>query len=339
MSQAPRVPGVRGLFRRQVAGDDALFELAALRFRQAGMPAELYAETVDELTRVLRFVPEHPVLPTVHLARSLDLLDPAARDVVSGFVTRFSGQIEGVVVHDHPRMLDRIRDVVTAMRVLGDRTTGPHVWLEYAAGAPPPWFAELAGRLSDLGRAGVCIDTGHVGLAQVFRELSRPPVVAGPLSLRDGSLERVVDRVQAATRTALPTVLDLVGAVGATGAATHFHLHDGHPAVPDLSDHFSFLFRLPVPFRFHGAWSLDPMYGPTGLARILHRAVGAVPTDRLTLTVEVHQAEGRLPLGGGAGPLFRHWTDLTNAERFNHWLSVVADNQLLARAALAPPES
>ncbi len=116
MSPAPPAPAVRGLFRRQVAGDDALFELAALRFRQAGMPAELYAETVDELTRVLRFVPEHAVLPTVHLPRSLDLLDPAARDVVGSFVTRFSGRIEGVVVHDHPRMRDRLADVVAAPR-------------------------------------------------------------------------------------------------------------------------------------------------------------------------------------------------------------------------------
>jgi hypothetical protein len=105
--------------------------------------------------------------------------------------------------------------------------------------------------------------------------------------------------------------------------------------VPDLSDHLSFLFRFPVPFRYRGACSLDPMYGPAGLDAIIGRAIESVPADRLTLTLEVHQAEGRLPLAAGARPLFRQWADPTNAERFNYWLSVVADNYLLATTAVA----
>jgi hypothetical protein len=52
-----------------------------------------------------------------------------------------------------------------------------------------------------------------------------------------------------------------------------------------------------------------------------------------SLTLEIHQAEGRLPLGDAAR-LFRHWLDLTNAERMNYWLSVLAENTVLLSTAL-----
>ena len=64
---APAAVPVRGLFQQRIAGDDALLRLAALRFAEAGMPAEVYADHPDELERVLRYVPEHPTLPVVHL--------------------------------------------------------------------------------------------------------------------------------------------------------------------------------------------------------------------------------------------------------------------------------
>jgi hypothetical protein len=35
-------------------------------------------------------------------------------------------------------------------------------------------------------------------------------------------------------------------------------------------------------------------------------------------------SNGRLPLGA-ASELFTHWRDLTNAERMNYWLDVLAD--------------
>jgi hypothetical protein len=329
-----RSPGVRGLFRRHVSGDDALLRLAALRFEQAGMPAELYADSPADVERVLAFVPDHPTMPAVHLNRGVDLLNPADRARVKSFAQAFSGRVSGLVVHDRPWMRDRVPELVDALREVGDRDHGPNVFLEYAAGAPLDWFATVAALTADVERAGVCIDTGHVGLAEVHRKLSIPPAV-GPLSVRDGSLEAAADRVQAATAAALPAVLGLIRDVAGTGSTVHFHLHDGHPAVPDLSDHFSFLFRLPVPFDHHGVRSLDPMYGPSGLAEILNEAVYGLPPERLSLTLEVNQAEGRLPLTGEARGLFRHWSDTTNAERFNYWLSVVCDNHVLARSALA----
>jgi hypothetical protein len=54
-----------------------------------------------------------------------------------------------------------------------------------------------------------------------------------------------------------------------------------------------------------------------------------------SLTLEIHPAEGRRPLGD-ASSLFGHWRDRTNAERMNHWLAVLAENALLVTDALDP---
>ena len=66
------------------------------------------------------------------------------------------------------------------------------------------------------------------------------------------------------------------------------------------------------------------MYGPAGLAEII-----SVAPANASLTLEIHQAEGRLPLGDAAA-LFTHWRDRTNAERMNYWLAVLAQNAMLA---------
>ena len=133
--------------------------------------------------------------------------------------------------------------------------------------------------------------------------------------------------------TALPTVLELIGRLGAIGKPVHFHLHDGHPLIAGLPDHFSFLTQVPVPFTYEHRRSLAPLYGPAGLASIVTAAVEACGAERASLTLEIHQAEGRLPLGDAAG-LFRHWRDTTNAERMNYWQAVLAENHLLVHAAL-----
>jgi hypothetical protein len=89
---------------------------------------------------------------------------------------------------------------------------------------------------------------------------------------------------------------------------------------------------VPVPFDYQGRRSLDPLNGPAGLAAIVGAAVQAGGAA-LSLTLEIHQAEGRRPLGDAAG-LFGHWRDPTNAERTNHWLAVMAENAALVTCAL-----
>ena len=123
--------------------------------------------------------------------------------------------------------------------------------------------------------------------------------------------------------------------LGQLGKPLHFHLHDGHPLIPGLSDHFSFLTQVPIPFSYEGRQSLSSMYGPAGLAAILQAAIKACGVKKTSLTLEIHQAEGRLPLGDAIG-LFRHWRNLTNAERMNYWLSVLTQNAMLVTSALEP---
>ncbi len=80
---------LHALFYRRVAGDDALLQLAGLRFAQAGLAAETYADSPGELEHVLRFVPPHPCLPTVHLNRGINLLNEQSRATVGEFAGRF----------------------------------------------------------------------------------------------------------------------------------------------------------------------------------------------------------------------------------------------------------
>jgi len=129
-------------------------------------------------------------------------------------------------------------------------------------------------------------------------------------------------------------VLDVTRAIAQLGKRLHFHLHDAHPLIPGLADHFSFLLRLPVPFTYQGRRSLSMMYGPAGLAAVLSAAIEASAPQQLSFTLEIHQVEGRLPLAD-ASPLFSHWTDTTNAERTNYWLSVLSENALLASQTIA----
>jgi hypothetical protein len=140
--------------------------------------------------------------------------------------------------------------------------------------------------------------------------------------------------VQAAVAAGLTAVLDLTRALAGQGRPMHYHLHDGHPLVRGLADHLGFLTRLPVPFEYGGRRSLDPLYGPTGLAAIVRTAVQACGPEMVSFTLEIHQGVGRLPLGD-ATPLFRHWRDVTNAERMNSWLEVLAQNATLVRGALS----
>jgi hypothetical protein len=76
------------------------------------------------------------------------------------------------------------------------------------------------------------------------------------------------------------------------------------------------------------------MFGPGGLRTIVERAMDAVKSERASFTLEIHPTSEQLALGAGA-PLFNHWTDKTNAEKMNHWLSVLSDNQRLMMKFLA----
>ena len=196
-------------------------------------------------------------------------------------------------------------------------------------------FAEIGAQLQDVEGVGLCIDTGHVGIRRARSRFAmlHPDLDIGELTAQDPRLPNLVEEVRDATAAALPAVLRPVNATAEFGATVHYHLHDGHPLIPGLPDHRSFLYRLPIPFVHDGRCSLAPLYGPAGLAQILHAAVQAGGAHPPSFTLEVHQAQGRLPLDDAAD-LFQHWRDLTNAEAMNYWLSVITANQILATTAL-----
>jgi hypothetical protein len=322
---------VHALFQQRVAGDDALLRLASLRFAQMGVAAEVYADTPDQLDHVLQFVPPHRWLPVVHLNRRINVLHERGRAVVQEFAGRFAGRIGGLVIHDRQEMQTQTPALIAAMRELDarlrERPGEVTVFLEYAAGLDPAWFVDVAESLQDAERVSSCLDVGHLGVRQAsFKLGQRHPGLR--LTLADDRLPDLIDEVDNVVQSALPEVLDVIRALGRLGERTHFHLHDGHPLVPGLPDHFSFLTLLPIPFSYRGRRSVGTMYGPRGLAAIVSTAFEACPPEGASFTLEVHQAEGRLPLDDAAG-LFSHWRDTTNAERMNYWLSVLSENALL----------
>jgi hypothetical protein len=331
---------LHALFYRRVAGDDSLLQLAGLRFAQAGLAAETYADSPGELEHVLQFIPPHPRLPTVHLNRGINLLNEQSRATVMEFANRFAGRIGGLVVHDHREMGNQTDRLLTVLRELNARLCelpdAPFVFLEYAAGLEPGWFVELAEKLQDAERVSCCIDIGHLGRRQASARfsLSHPGLNLHDLTPSDPRLPELATDVQDAVGGAVSDVLDVTRAIAQLGKRLHFHLHDAHPLIPGLADHFSFLLRLPVPFTYQGRRSLSMMYGPNGLAAVVSAAIEAGGLQQISFTLEIHQVEGRLPLAD-ASPLFSHWTDTTNAERLNYWLSVLSENALLATQSIA----
>ncbi len=334
-SLAPTEPPLHALFQRPVDGDDALLHLARLRFDQAGLAAEVYADSPGQLEWVLGFAPASRHRPVVHLSRQINLLEEPGRAAVATFAARFAGRVGGLVVHDQREMAGRTDELVAGLEKLGDQLgqhpDGPMLLLEYAAGHGLDWFLEVAQRLGDVPSVGACVDVGHVGVTQARASFARahPGLDVAGLQPTDARLPELAADVQAAVASALPAVLDLTRSLGRIGKRFHVHLHDGHPLIPGLSDHVGFLTRVPVPFDYRGRRSLDPLYGPTGLSAIVRAAAEA----GASLTLEIHQAEGRRPLGDAAG-LFGHWRDLTNAERMNHWLLVLTENAALVTSAL-----
>ena len=329
------VPGpVHALFQQRIDGDDALLKLAGLRFAQMGVAAEVYADSPGHLEYVLQFVPSHARLPIVHLSRRVNVLHGRDRAVVKEFADRFAGRVAGLVVHDKREMAGRTDRLLAALRELNahlcQRPGSPLLFLEYAAGLDRGWFIEVAERLQAAERVSCCIDVGHIGLRQATARFERrhPGLDLKKLSPVDDRLPGLAADVQDAVGGALPHVLDVIGSLGRLGKHVHFHLHDGHPLIPGLRDHFSFLTRLPIPFTHEGRRSLSTMYGPGGLASIVSAAIGACAPQAVSFTFEIHQVEGRLPLGDAAW-LFPHWQDTTTAERMNHWLSVLSENAML----------
>jgi hypothetical protein len=101
-----------------------------------------------------------------------------------------------------------------------------------------------------------------------------------------------------------------------------------------VADHLSFLGEIPLRFDHRGHRAAPLMFGPEGLRTIVKLAIEIVGSERLSFTLEIHPTFEQRSLGDAA-PIFNHWTDKTNAEKMNHWLSVLSDNRRLLMKILA----
>jgi len=333
-------PHLLGLFHRHVSGDEALLELARRRFEKAGLGAEFYPATIDELERTWKLRPRSGTAHVAHLPRHWDLRVASDRRRIVEFADATRRRLYGLTIHDHAAWgsdAPAVRQaMVTLDEQLGRLGRPPFVFIEYAAGGDLGSFVQLFTETPDCQHVSACIDIGHVGIfnaRRLFRQRHPEPDF---WELRPDSPELpiVLDDLQNAVAAGVPAVLDLISTLGALGKPLHFHLHDGHPLSTEseygVRDHLSFLRRIPIPFEREGRRSVPLLYGPDGLGRIVRAARASAAGNRLSFMLEIHYVPEREPLGGNAD-LFTHWNDLTNAERTNRWLSVLLENHELLR--------
>ena len=331
-------PRLLGLFQKRIDGDDALLELARVRFKEAGLGMEFYAETAMELDSLLKFKPSPETPAVVHLGRGINLFVDESQDLILDFATRFSELVFGFVIHDQIEIITRFDDYLIELKKLVHKLekiqNRPYIFIEYAVGLTPDLFTQLMKAIQDLQGISGCIDVGHVGLWQVraaYAE-SHPGRDVCALMPHDPELPGLIEDVQRAVRSAIEQVLYVIQNLGGTQKPVHFHLHDGHPLSTlsplGISDHLSFMETIPIPFDYEGKGYLDPMFGPSGLSAIITESLEHLDPDRISFSLEIHPTEGRLGLEGEPN-LFNHWEDKANAERMNYWLSVLAKNKEL----------
>ena len=344
----PNSPLTLGLFEKRIEGDDCLMELARRRFQAAGMGAEMHAGTPEQLDGVLKFrpAPDAPVM--VHLPRDFNLADENSRCRIAEIAARFAGRVHGLVLHDHRDLATRPDDFLRAAREIDSRLQPidgcPLLFVEYAVGLEPGVFAKFFESICGLERISACIDVSHVGIRQAQRAFAQihPGEDVCALKSQPSKLPHVMADMDAAVNSALPTVLNLIAAIGALGKPLHFHLHDGHPLSTfspfGVSDHLSFLMEIPLAFEHRGQRSVPLMFGPAGLSQIIFQALKTIVAAHVSFTLEIHPTTDRLPLGEAAA-LFGHWRDKTNAEKMNHWLAVLQANHRLLREGIQASQS
>jgi hypothetical protein len=203
----------------------------------------------------------------------------------------------------------------------------------------PVEFAGFFESISDLEQLGPCIDISHVGIkaARVAYARNHGGQDICSLKSQPPQLCHLIDDVQKAVAAGSTAVFDVVEAIAGVNNPVHFHLHDGHPLSTlspfGVSDHLSFLTEIPLNFENSGRRSVPPMFGPGGLRKLMAHVLKLLGRRRLSFTLEIHPDSQRLPLNDAAD-LFNHWIDKTNAEKMNHWLSVLTVNHALLRQAL-----
>jgi hypothetical protein len=333
------LPATLGLFQKRIDGDDALLELAQLRFNEVKMSAEVYADSPEELSWILGFRPLPEGKVVVHLSRAINLFEETGKQQFLSFASSFKNQVYGFVLHDSKEIKERFHDYIVTLQDINSSLMlldkAPYLFIEYSGGLEPHYFCEIFHTIQNLGQVSACIDIGHVGIWRVRENFftKHPGVDICSFSPSHSDLHRVIDDIEeSAHNNLVHTVLTIIQDLGSLNKPLHFHLHDGHPLSPfspfGVSDHLSFYEEIPIPFTYNGKNSLSTMYQPTGLKKIIAQSLTALTPDKLSFTLEIHPKFERMSLNGYSY-LFNHWVDKTHAEQMNHWLSVLVQNHHL----------
>ncbi len=331
-------PKILALFQKRVDGDDTILELAKKGFREANIGAEFYAETADEMDWLSGFNPSTDSNAVVHLSRDINLLDKSSIELILNFANRYKEKIYGFVIHDQNEIVTCFDEYISAINRIESQlkkiNACPLLFIEYATGLNPERFVELFEYIHDIRFVSACIDIGHVGLWKArdtyFKKHPGEDVCSFTKDIPH--LQQVVSDIESAVYSVLPEVINVIKKLGKLGKPVHFHLHDGHPISKlkphMISDHLSFFEAIQIPFEYKGRYSLNTMFGPSGLAEIVRESMNYIKPNLISYTLEIHPTERRIPLGENSY-LFNHWVDKTNAEIMNHWISVLLENQQL----------
>lgn len=322
-------------------GDDALLRLAQVRFTETSLGGELYPGSPDHLVALRAFRPQGMVC-TAHLPRNINLLEVAGQALVSEYARCAAGDLYGILVHDHKGFQRDPDATLEAFREADRRLSAipgaPLLFVEFAAGLAPEFFASLFERTVSLRYVCAAVDVSHVGihLCQKWYQTDYPGEDVCALRPTSAKLPERIGAVQAVVAAVPPAVVDLVRRLARLHKPLHLHLHDGHPLSTlsefGVSDHLSFLQQIRLPFSYRGKHTLDGMFGVSGLRSVLQAARAVLAPEKLSCMLEVHPQEGRAPLREHAY-LFTHWQDTYYAERMNYWLDRLLENAILVRDA------
>lgn len=334
-------PDILGIFNRMIEGDDALLVLAALRFAEAGIGAEMYPWGPEYLPVVRNFLPDTAVC-TIHLAHGLDSTSEMGQEQIFAYARSASGRLRGMVTHDRPSMAADPAATMQALARVDDylrKVNGPALYLEYACGLPFAEYLDLVCQFERFEKVGACIDIGHLVIraCRFEYEKEHPGVNVCEIKPDHPDLPALLPGIEAAVERAYEKTLEIVGEIAARRMPLQLHLHNGHPLSTfsrfGVCDHLPFFWSIPLPCEYNGRRSVDCIYTIKRLERLIGVLRRGGCLSRMNFMLEIHPQPGRRPLGEYEY-LFHHWEDKRNAEQQNYWLDLLVQNATLLRSLI-----
>lgn len=338
-----RMPNIMAIFNRMIEGDDALLLLAARRFAEAGIGAEIYPGSPENFASARRFLSDSTIC-TAHLPHALDSSTPDGAERVLAFIDAAAGRLRGMVSHDSRRMAADLSATYETFARLDEQlreSGGPALYIEYACGLPFEQYLELIGGLERFEFIGSCVDIGHLAIQACRDEYAQAWPDADVCAIKPDHphLGALLPEIQAAVERAFVRVLVAVYELSARKVPLHIHMHNGHPLSTfspyHVCDHLSFFWTIPLPCEYNGRRSVDGFYDLRRLEKLFGVLRDSGNLSRMNLMLEIHPQPGRRPLEEHSD-LFAHWSDLTNAESMNYWLDLICQNAMIVRSLLQP---